>query len=62
MIFQSEEHVSCPYCGEGISLLIDHSIPAQTYIEDCEVCCRPIDIACELNDGQLMLCVSRMDD
>ena len=36
--------ISCPYCGEGIDLLIDQSIPQQSYVEDCEVCCRPINL------------------
>lgn len=36
---------SCPYCGEVIGLLVDCSIPEQRYIEDCEVCCRPIEVA-----------------
>ena len=36
--------VSCPYCGEDIDLLIDQSIPQQSYVEDCEVCCRPINL------------------
>jgi hypothetical protein len=34
----------CPYCGEPIQLLIDCSIPEQDYIEDCQVCCRPIQV------------------
>jgi hypothetical protein len=34
----------CPYCGERISVLIDNSEESQQYIEDCEVCCRPITI------------------
>ncbi|NVJ61699.1 MAG: CPXCG motif-containing cysteine-rich protein [Gammaproteobacteria bacterium] len=34
----------CPYCGEPISLLIDCSDLSQKYIEDCEVCCRPITV------------------
>lgn len=34
--------VSCPYCGECFELLVDASVPRQEYIEDCEVCCRPI--------------------
>jgi hypothetical protein len=38
----TEQSISCPYCGETISLLIDDSIPEQQYIEDCQVCCRPI--------------------
>lgn len=39
------EHVfQCPYCWENISMLLDSSIKETTYIEDCEVCCRPIQI------------------
>jgi cysteine-rich CPXCG protein len=37
-------HIHCPYCGESVELLIDCSIPEQQYIEDCFVCCRPIEI------------------
>ena len=36
--------VSCPYCGEDIDLLIDQSILQQNYVEDCAVCCRPINL------------------
>ena len=39
------EHVCCPYCGENIEVLIDCSIDAQAYIEDCPVCCRPINFS-----------------
>ncbi|MDC6355611.1 MULTISPECIES: CPXCG motif-containing cysteine-rich protein [unclassified Robiginitalea] len=45
-----EEHFfQCPYCWETISFLIDTSVSSQTYIEDCEVCCNPIEItvACD---------------
>jgi hypothetical protein len=34
--------VSCPYCGEPIELVVDTSLAEQSYVEDCEVCCRPI--------------------
>jgi len=34
--------INCPYCGEKIEVLIDCSIEQQEYIEDCQVCCRPI--------------------
>lgn len=36
--------VSCPYCGEAIEVLIDCSVTQQRYIEDCQVCCRPINL------------------
>lgn len=38
----AEKPISCPYCGEIITILVDDSLPAQEYIEDCQVCCRPI--------------------
>lgn len=34
--------VGCPYCGELIEVLFDCSVAEQNYIEDCQVCCRPI--------------------
>jgi hypothetical protein len=37
-----EARVNCPYCGEVISVLLDGSVDEQEYIEDCQVCCRPI--------------------
>lgn len=34
--------IDCPYCGESIEVLLDPSVAEQRYIEDCQVCCRPI--------------------
>lgn len=34
--------IQCPYCGESIEILLDGSVERQEYIEDCQVCCRPI--------------------
>ena len=34
--------IDCPYCGESIVILLDVSVDEQQYIEDCQVCCRPI--------------------
>ena len=39
-----EYFFQCPYCWEEISMLFDTSINNQQYIEDCEVCCNPIEI------------------
>ncbi len=43
----------CPYCGETITGIVDLSIEAQRYIEDCEVCCQPIEIAYSVVDGDI---------
>lgn len=45
------DQVQCPYCGELIELQIDSSAGDQAYIEDCSVCCRPIDVRLS-NDGE----------
>ncbi len=37
--------VYCPYCGEQFEAVIDTSVSQQSYIEDCEVCCRPIEFS-----------------
>lgn len=45
--------IDCPYCGESIGILVDGSIPSQHYIEDCQVCCRPISLSVEIDtDGE----------
>ena len=36
------KRIYCPYCGQGIEVVIDPSAGPQEYIEDCHVCCRPI--------------------
>lgn len=37
--------VSCPYCGEENSILIDETGGSlQRYVEDCQVCCQPWDV------------------
>ncbi|MEN7343212.1 MAG: CPXCG motif-containing cysteine-rich protein [Pseudomonadota bacterium] len=39
-----EQQADCPYCGEPIDLVIDLSAGTSDYIEDCQVCCRPMHI------------------
>lgn len=48
-----EHHFSCPCCFAPISMLLDLSVNEQSYIEDCEVCCRPIEINFEVQEGEI---------
>lgn len=34
--------MACPYCGEEVGVVIDCTLNSQEFVEDCEVCCRPI--------------------
>lgn len=36
---------TCPYCWENQIKLVDSSIDNQSFIEDCEICCNPIQIS-----------------
>jgi hypothetical protein len=42
--------VQCPYCGESIDTLVDLSAGSFRYIEDCQVCCQPIELVGEVDD------------
>jgi transcription elongation factor Elf1 len=45
-----EHFFMCPYCWQTISVVLDLSVPEQTYVEDCEVCCQPIEISYAAED------------
>lgn len=49
-----EHFFTCPYCVEQISVLLDSSEQNQTYVEDCEVCCNPMEIRTQFEHGELV--------
>lgn len=48
-----EHYFQCPYCWEDISMLLDPSVRQQTYVEDCEVCCNPIQVTAKFENEEL---------
>ena len=52
-----EEHFfQCPYCWETISMLFDTSLHQSEYVEDCEVCCHPIEVSyLKGEDGSILI-------
>jgi hypothetical protein len=48
-----EESLDCPYCGARVTMLVDPSVAEQRYIEDCEVCCNPIEVTVVVRDGEV---------
>jgi Cysteine-rich CPXCG len=45
--------IDCPYCGERIEIVVDGSVPDAEYVEDCEVCCRPMMITVTVDDDEI---------
>lgn len=51
-----EQVFLCPYCWEQISIVINLLEPGQEIVEDCQVCCSPIQITYTLvenEDGEM---------
>lgn len=58
-----ETRISCPYCGEPLTLLLDESDSGGSYIEDCQVCCQPMIVTIfDGGGGELTAHVKREDD
>jgi len=55
--------VDCPYCGERFETETDCTGGSQDYIEDCPVCCRPIEFHLEVGlDSDMARLSARRDD
>jgi hypothetical protein len=57
-----EVRVQCPYCWETFVLLVDASVEQQEYVEDCEICCRPIDFDITIDEQGEALVEARLQD
>ena len=54
-MIENDYEFSCPHCGEKLSIRIDVTGGAvQTFVYDCEVCCRPIQIQLELDANEVL--------
>jgi len=64
MDLEGAAHVWCPYCGESVELILDPSGgPAQEYVEDCEVCCRPWQVRVRFeHDGTPSVSLTTLDE
>ena len=54
MQFLVEANITCPHCGEVFPLQIDTSQAEQSLIEDCTVCCQPINLTISCEPGEVV--------
>jgi hypothetical protein len=54
--------VACPYCGEPIELVVDDSAGDAAYVEDCPVCCRPMQVDIEASGADISVRVRTGDE
>lgn len=54
MNYVVEVEVQCPYCGEVFPTTVDTSQGNLNTIEDCTVCCRPMQLFVECEAGEVL--------
>jgi phage terminase large subunit GpA-like protein len=54
MDLEAETEIACPHCGESFPLVVDTSQAEQSMIEDCTVCCRPIELTIRCRPGEIL--------
>jgi Cysteine-rich CPXCG len=52
--------VQCPYCGESFETQLDTSSGSARYVEDCQVCCRPIEFNLEVDHAGALTALSTL--
>ncbi len=52
--------VQCPYCGESFETLLDLSAGSASYVEDCQICCQPIQLELEVDHAGALLGLSAL--
>lgn len=57
-------HVHCPYCDERLEVSVEPDALGQSYIEDCQICCQPMqmNIFTDPASGELSVSARRDDD
>ena len=46
--------VTCPHCGEPTEIAVDEEAGKHTFIQDCNVCCHPIQVRARVDaDGEV---------
>jgi hypothetical protein len=54
--------IQCPYCGESVEITVDGSLEQQSYVEDCSVCCRPIELSVTVINDEVRVDAKRDDE
>lgn len=52
---EEDVSVACPYCGEEFEVHVTTEQDGQSMYEDCQVCCRPISLHIQFEEGELQV-------
>ena len=49
-----ESYFDCPHCWENQLKMTDPSVSSQTFIEDCETCCNPLEFNIQIESNVIL--------
>jgi Cysteine-rich CPXCG len=52
--------VECPYCGESFETPVDTSSGSARYVEDCQICCQPIEFSLKVDHAGVLQSLSTL--
>ena len=52
--------VQCPYCGEDFKTQLDTSFGSARHVEDCQICCQPIEFSVEVDHVDVLQALSTL--
>jgi hypothetical protein len=52
--------IECPYCGESFETPVDTSVGSARYVEDCQICCQPIEFSLEVDHAGVLRSLSTL--
>lgn len=47
-------YFDCPHCWQNQLKLVDPSVDHQNFIEDCEVCCNPLEFSILISNNNVV--------
>lgn len=51
---EESSNITCPYCGQSSTVVVDTTVRSQRFTTDCEVCCRPFRVVVECEPGEIL--------
>src|ERR1700722_864330 len=52
--------IVCPYCGESFETPVDTSSGSARYVEDCQICCQPIEFSLQVDHAGILQSLSTL--
>jgi len=48
------ESIRCPFCGQWFEVAVDTTVASQSFVTDCEICCRPLEVVAQCEPGEIL--------